>query len=239
MADEQLKTTDKDALLARPAADATAAEELEAEVPASNPVIITIERDFGAEGHEIGKMLSQELDLPFYDNEILVRASARAGAPVEEVAAYDARLAAELSAFLPDRIDARSAADKLFGRVSSVIRDLGSVGPCILVGRLSDYILRENPNRIAVLVTAPEDYRVEVVRQKRGMTRKEARKLVRRMQKGREMNCHRYSAGKCEMHDGKDLVLNRERFSREECVAIIAAAYRAKAAQVGSAGAKG
>lgn len=200
--------------------------------PALNPVVITIERDFGAEGHEIGKMLSQELDLPFYDNEVLVRASARAGAPVDEVAAYDARLTAEMSAFLPDRIDARSTADKLFQRVSSVVRDLASVGPCIIVGRLSDYILRDNPNRIAVLVTAPEEDRIETVRTKRGMTRKEAKKLVRRMQKGRELYCRRYSAGKCEMHDGKDLVLNRSRFGREGCVAVIAAAYRAKVAEV-------
>ena len=95
-------------------AEEKAIEDLEQE---NNPVVITIARDFGAEGHEIGKMLSQELDLPFYDNEILVRASARAGATVDEVAAYDAKLSAELSAFLPDRIDARSTADKLFRRI--------------------------------------------------------------------------------------------------------------------------
>lgn len=44
-----------------------------------NPVVITIARDFGAEGHEIGRMLADELGIPLYDNELLVRASLRAG----------------------------------------------------------------------------------------------------------------------------------------------------------------
>ena len=210
-------------------AEEKAIEDLEQE---NNPVVITIARDFGAEGHEIGKMLSQELDLPFYDNEILVRASARAGATVDEVAAYDAKLSAELSAFLPDRIDARSTADKLFRRVSDVIRDLGSSESCIIVGRLADYLLRDNPNRIAVLITAPEEQRIEVVARKRAMDHKEAKKLVRRMQKGRELYYHRYSAGKCEMHDKKDLVLNRARFDRQECVDLIACAYRGKLREI-------
>ena len=45
-----------------------------------SPVVITIARDFGAEGHEIGRILANELGIPLYDNELLVRASLRAGA---------------------------------------------------------------------------------------------------------------------------------------------------------------
>ena len=134
------------------------------------PVVITIARDFGAEGHEIGKMLSTELGIPLYDNEILVRASMRAGVTTDQIAAYDESLAAEVAAFLPDRVDTRSAADKLFKQMEGVILDLGSTQSCIIEGRLSDYILRDNPNRISVLVTAPLDARVEIVRAKRGIT---------------------------------------------------------------------
>lgn len=119
------------------------------------PVVITIARDFGAEGHEIGKMLSTELGIPLYDNEILVRASMRAGVTTDQIAAYDESLAAEVAAFLPDRVDTRSAADKLFKQMEGVVLDLGSTQSCIIEGRLSDYILRDNPNRISVLVTAP------------------------------------------------------------------------------------
>lgn len=207
----------------------------DAPVDPDAPVVITVARDFGAEGHEIGKMLSVELGIPFYDNEVLVRASERSGASMDVVAAYDERISAEMSAFLPDRVDARTTGDKLFKLVSNVIQDLGSAGPCIIEGRLSDWILRDNPNRIAVLVTAPLDARVEIVRRKRGMGEKEAKKLVKRMQKGRELFYKRYSNGKCLMHDHKDLVVNRARFGRQGCVDVIAAAYRAKLAAVEAA----
>ena len=190
------------------------------------PVVITIARDFGAEGHEIGKMLSTELGIPLYDNEILVRASMRAGVTTDQIAAYDESLAAEVAAFLPDRVDTRSAADKLFKQMEGVILDLGSTQSCIIEGRLSDYILRDNPNRISVLVTAP------LVRAKRGITEKKAKKLVKRMQRAREMFCKRYSAGKWTLHSEKDVVVNRARFGRQGCVDILAAAYRTKVAAV-------
>ena len=129
-----------------------------------SPVVITIARDFGAEGHEIGRMLADELGIPLYDNELLVRASLRAGESLDKMAAYDERLAVENMAFLPDRYDARSYSDKLFQKMSQVILDLGETESCIIEGRLSDYLLRNNPNHIAVLVTAPFEDRVEIVR---------------------------------------------------------------------------
>ena len=70
-----------------------------------NPVVITIARDFGAEGHEIGRILADELGIPLYDNELLVRASLRAGESLDKMAAYDERLAVENMAFLPDRFE--------------------------------------------------------------------------------------------------------------------------------------
>lgn len=196
------------------------------------PVVITIARDFGAEGHEIGKMLSNELGIPLYDNELLVRASVRAGVTTDQIAAYDESLAAEVSAFLPDRVDARSAADKLFKQMEGVIRDLGATESCIIEGRLSDYILSDNPNLISVLVTAPLEARVSIVGGKRGLSDKKARKLVKRMQRTRELFYKRYSAGKWKLHSGKDLVVNRARFGRQGCCDIIAAAYRTKVAAV-------
>ena len=192
------------------------------------PVVITIARDFGAEGHEIGKMLAVELGIPLYDNELLVRSSMRAGETVDKMAAYDEQLAAETLAFLPDIVDQRSTGDKLFRAMSQVILDLGSTQSCIIEGRLSDYLLRDNPNMIAVLVTAPFDTRVEIVRGKRGLSRKKGEKFVLKMQKNRELFYKRYSAGKWKMTTGKDLVVNRGKLGRQGCVDVIAAAYRAK-----------
>ena len=193
-----------------------------------DPVVITIARDFGAEGHEIGKMLALELGIPLYDNELLVRASLRSGEAIDKMAAYDEQLAVENVAFLPDRYDARSYSDKLFQKMSQVILDLGETESCIIEGRLSDYLLRHNPNHIAVLVTAPLEDRVEIVRKKRGLNKKKGLKLVKKQQKAREAFYKRYSCGKWKMTSGKDVVVNRAKLGREGCVAVIKAAYNAK-----------
>lgn len=195
---------------------------------AGAPVVITIARDFGAEGHEIGKMLSVRLGQPLYDNEILVRAALRNGASVDDVAAFDERPAAAPGAFLPDRADARTRGDELFDAVARVITDLGSSRPCIIVGRLSEYILRANPNVVSVLVTAPFSARVEIVRAKRGLSRARGERLVRQRQRERKAFYRRYSAGRCRLHDHKSLVVDRAAFGREGCCEIIEAAYRAK-----------
>ena len=204
----------------------------EQEARADQPVVITIARDYGAEGHEIGKMLSVELGIPLYDNELLVRSATRAGEALDKVAEYDERMAAEFMAFLPDRADARTVSDKLFKSMAQVIVDLAATRSCIIEGRLSDYLLRHNPNHIAVLVTAPFDERVEIVRAKRGLDRRAGAKLVREMQRGREAFYKRYSAGTWKMTDGKDLVVNRAKLGREGCVDVIAAAYRAKLREI-------
>lgn len=197
------------------------------------PVVIAIARDYGADGHEIGIALSRRLGIPLYDNELLVRASMRLGASIEQIAVYDEQVAAEMMAFLPDRFDARTAADKLFDSLRGVIQDLGFTESCIIEGRLADFILQGNRNLISVLITAPEDDRIERVRAKYGMDEEKASALVKRMQKNREKFYKRYSNGTWKLTSHKDLVVNRAKFGREECAEIIARAYEAKCHMAG------
>ena len=82
-------------------------------------------------------------------------------------------------------------------------------------------------------MTAPFDERVEIVRKKRGLNKREGAKLVREMQKARETFYKRYSAGKWKMTDGMDIVVNRAKLGRQGCVDVIAAAYNAKLRELG------
>lgn len=193
-----------------------------------DPIVISIARDYGAEGHEVGKLLSVRLGLPLYDNELLVRSARRMGVDVDEAAAYDERTQRGPLAFLPDSTDQRTGADKLFKAMKQVILDLGSSKSCIIEGRLSDYILRDNPNLISVLVTAPLECRVRIVGDKRGLSTHDALVFVRRMQHRRERFYTRYSAGKWDMYTDKDLIVDRSVFGRQGCCEIIAAAYEYK-----------
>lgn len=204
-----------------------------ADPDSQEPIVISIARDYGAEGHEVGKLLSVMLGIPLYDNELLVRSALRMGLDVDQLAAVDERPQRGPLAFLPDNMDQRSDADRAFQAIRQVILDLGSTRPCIIEGRLSDYILRRNPNLISVLVTAPLDVRVEIVRAKRGMTTHDASAFVRKRQHERERFYTRYSGGRWDMYTDKDLVVDRSVFGREGAAQIIAAAYRLKEHQLG------
>ena len=196
------------------------------------PVVITIARDFGAEGHAIGRKLSERLSIPLYDNELLQRSANLSGQPLDQVAAYDERLSSETLAFLPDATDNRTASDKLFQNIAQVIQQLGERESCIIEGRLSDYILRDNPNMISVLITAPFDFRVEIVRSKRGLSVYQGKRLVKQRQRERELFYKRYSKGKWKMTTNKDLVINRQKLGIEGAVDILEAVYRTKCKQV-------
>ena len=121
--------------------------------------------------------------------------------------------------------------DKLFTAMRQVILDLGLTRSCIIEGRLSDYILRGNPNLIKVLVTAPMADRERIVSEKRGLSEREGRRLVHRKQREREEFYAHYSGGRWGLHTGKDLVVNRAEFGREGCAEIIARAYEVKLGQ--------
>ena len=84
-----------------------------------------------------------------------------------------------------------------------------------------------------MLVTAPFDDRVEIVRAKRGLDKRAGAKLVRELLQAREAFYTRYSAGKGKMTAGKDIVGNRAKLGRQGCVDVTAAAYRFKLAEVG------
>ena len=193
-----------------------------------DPVVICIARDFGAEGHEIGKLVSLELGIPLYDNDLLVRTAARSGFNLEQLADFDERKHESRLGFLPDVMSDSGSGDSFFHILKQVILDLGYSQSCIIEGRLSDFILKDHPGLISVLVTAPEEARIQIVSAKRGLTPAKGKKLVRSMQKNRELFYKHFSSGKWRLHDGKDLVVDRSAFGREGAAAIICAAYREK-----------
>ncbi|WP_083307375.1 AAA family ATPase [Olsenella sp. HMSC062G07] len=198
----------------------------------SDPIVVSIARDYGAEGHEVGKLLADRLSIPLYDNELLVRSARRMGVNVDQAALAERAQDVPL-ALLPGAIDQRTESDRLFEAMRQVILDLGATTSCIIEGRLSDYILRDNPNLIAVLVTAPLECRVKIVADKRGLSPHEALTLVRRQQRRRERFYTRYSAGRWDMYADKDLVVDRSVFGRQGCCDIIAAAYEYKRSLIG------
>lgn len=216
-----MATNDEAKATANPAADSASTNA----VGTTNPVVISIARDYGAEGHEVGMLLQKRLGIPLYDNELLVRSALNAGIDVGELANFDEKNTSGPLTYLPDVTDQRTSSERFFQAMRQTILDLGSTRTCIIEGRLSDYILRDNPNLIRVLITAPLDERVRIVSTKRHISNIEGKFIVRSKQREREKFYTRFSGGKWNMHMGKDLIVDRSVWGREGCCEIISAAY--------------
>lgn len=187
-------------------------------------LIITIGREFGAEGHEIGKELADRLGFTLYDKDMLALAAQKSGIDINVLASSDESIMGRfLSPYLTIGKLSPSMGDKLFQVQTDIIHNLAAKGSCVIIGRLADYILRDNPNCLKVFIYAPFEKRVEIIKNKHQIDEASAKKLVKNMDAARKKYYTYYSDGKWDRKEGKDILLNRGVFRVKECVDILEA----------------
>jgi len=127
--------------------------------------VITIGRQFGSGGHEIGKRIAKKLGIPFYDKELINVASQRLGYKTEYVQEKDETRSFFSSSgfYISSKLGSyyqMSPEDKVFIELTKIIKELAEQGPCVIVGRCADYILRDKDS-INIYLFAPIKDRVE------------------------------------------------------------------------------
>lgn len=133
------------------------------DVPA-HPVI-TIAREYGSGGHDIGKAVAEKLGIPFYDNAMIDMVAAESGFSADRVRDLDQRLPHGLlyemitNDYSVTPEESLSAKDAVFVAQSRVIRRLAQQGPCVIVGRCSDYVLRDFSGCVNLYIRASADYK--------------------------------------------------------------------------------
>ena len=133
------------------------------------PFIITIERQYGSGGKTVGKMLAKKLNIPFYNHEIVSMASEESG--INAVYFSDERLKPSLierlrtrggdTSVLNDSRERYLTDDALFEHQTKVIRRLANEGPCVIVGRCADFVLKGRKDVVRVFVHADDDFCLE------------------------------------------------------------------------------
>lgn len=134
-----------------------------------NNFIIVIGREFGAGGRQLGRELSRRLGIPYYDKELLEETARRLGFKQEIFIHADEKRPSLMHALLnfnyfsPTGHFSTSSmnAEDLYTLQSKVIRQIAEQGPCIIVGRTADYILRDFPNLVSVFIHADPKVRAE------------------------------------------------------------------------------
>lgn len=125
-------------------------------------VIVTIGREFGSGGREIGLKLSEKLGIPFYDKKLIVHTAEKTNLEESIVEKYDEQhsFPAFSSSNIFD-IYQMPMSDRIYIAQADVIRDIAAKDSCIIVGRCADFILDENPDVFKVFITAPMKDKIE------------------------------------------------------------------------------
>lgn len=163
--------------------------------------IIVIGREYGSSGHDIGKVLADKLGYDFYDQDIIKMAAKTTGMTSEFIGKREETMTNSLLYDLVNQMyqykDEREQApkDKIFAAESKVIRELADKGNCVIIGRCSDYILRDNKRVLKVFFNAPLESRIKRVMKRQGVEYSEAQHRIRKTDKYRADN-YRYYTGR-------------------------------------------
>lgn len=193
--------------------------------------IITIGRQFGSGGREIGETLAKEMGIPFYDRDLLTRAAKESGFCEEMIKVHDER---PTNSFLYNLVmdtysfGYNSAAmvdmpmsQKVFLAQFDAIRKIADEGPCVIVGRCADYALAEYDNCLNIFIHGNEKCKIERIMKKYELPLQKAKDMLIKKDKQRQSYYNYYSSKKWGRADSYDLSINSSVLGVEGSVKLI------------------
>lgn len=190
--------------------------------------IITISREFGSGGRSIGKEVANRLNIPYYDKELIKQVAEKTGFRpefIEEQGEYAPgnTLFSYAAAFpVPrDIMGGMSAADFLWVMQRQVILDLAEKGPCVIVGRCADFILRERTDCLHVFIHADTAFRAERIVRLYGESEKSPEARLQEKDLRRSVNYKHFTGrewGRCQ---NVHLSLDSGILGTETCIDVI------------------
>lgn len=192
--------------------------------------IITISREFGSGGRSIGREVAKRLGIPFYDKELVDQIALESGfAPtfVEEHGEHAPTRSRFAYAFshqsVPGVMNGMSTADFLWSIQCNVIMQLADKGPCVIVGRNADYILKDRKDCLDVFIHADMEYRADRIVRLYGESEKSPEVRLNEKDKRRMINYEHYTGRTWGQAHNYDLCLNSATLGIDRCVEIIVA----------------
>ncbi len=198
--------------------------------------VITISRQFGSGGHEIGEKLARQLNVPFYDKALIAMAAKQSGLSEEVFAHADEKATSSLlysmvmgsysfGARVPG-INEMPINDKLFIIQSDIIKKAAGEGPCVVIGRCADYILREHDNCLNVFVHADKETRIKRSVAKKDCEERKAADFVTKKDKQRANYYNFYSNKRWDDLQNYDITIDTSRFTIDQAVELLIDAAR-------------
>ena len=190
--------------------------------------IVTISRQFGSGGRTVGHLVAQALDIPFYDKELVEQIALESGfAPkfVEEHGEHSPGKTLFSYAFAPQGVpgvmNGMSTADFLWHIQCGTILQLAEQGPCVIVGRNADYILKDREDVLHTYIHADLDFRSDRIVRLYGESEKSPIARLQEKDKRRKVNYQHYTGRTWGDADNYDISLNTAVVGVEAAAKII------------------
>ena len=149
--------------------------------PSKPGIVITIAREHGSSGKQIGKIVAERLGIPFYYKEMVALAAHESGLDRE----FISNLHKNAPDVLREMYLSSHPVQMAIMAQANIIRKIADNGSCVIVGRAADYVLKDYENVIRVFIHAPKSYRIKRVMEVYGDTPAEAHRNLRRSDKAR------------------------------------------------------
>lgn len=194
--------------------------------------VITIGRQYGSGGREIGKKISEILGIGYYDDELISLAAKNSGMNHETLTDVDEKATNSLlyTLAMGGSLFGGNAAlayempinDKLYIAQSDVIKELAKKEACVIIGRCADYVLKDYPSVINLFIYADLDKRTERVAKRREIPEAKAKDIIIKTDKQRANYYNYYTSRKWGKIDNYDLCIDSGKIGCDKAAEVIA-----------------
>ena len=193
--------------------------------------IVTISRQYGSGGRYIGDNLAKAMGVPCYDEKLIDMVAKESGFAQSFVAEKGERMTGSLLFNIASSLsfannvfstnNGVTLQDEIYFTQNRIIKELADKGPCVIVGRCADYILREREDCLNVFIFADNESKIERAEKYFNITREEAPAVLKKKDKARANHYKYYTDQEWGMASNYDLCLNSGLIGIEGCVKAI------------------
>lgn len=195
--------------------------------------IITVNREFESRGSEIAQEVAHRLHIPYVDKFLITESAQKSGFSVERITATDELLAsrfeysqAEAAHYYASGDSPLPTNEQVAQIQFGIIRDLAQEGPCLIVGRCANHLLRDRDDVLDVFIHAGRDYRVARTMENLNLSERAAVRLLKRTDRARKAYYKNYTGKDWNDPNAYHMILNSDLLSFDLCVDLIVGAYQ-------------
>ena len=190
-------------------------------------MVITVSREYGSGGRYVARLVADKLGIKFYDKDFIRKLAEETGLSEEFIEENEQKRSA--LANLDNVVyNGLSNTDELFVKESELVKEVAQNESCVIVGRCSDFILKDMPNVLKVFVYSDDESKIKRATKIYGLSKEKAKKEIKRIDKLRSNHYKYYTGKEWKDNTNYDICINSDKFGVEQSAEIICDMLKSK-----------